>query len=179
MKKLYLFVILFSLGGVLSNLKAQVTFSHSAGVFSTNLTSNIPAGLAYSPRVNFLELTDESTLSFGTHLGLGITGGWASDLLVDVPLVVEYNFGHASSPYSDALFGGFVGLGYDYMHIESLGDEPSTLRQSIHGPMVNAGIRAIVLEVPFMLRAAYTLNLNDHQGNPTNVLVLGLLFNLN
>jgi len=157
---------------------AQSSFSHSFGS-SNYLGNHIGAwGLNYSPRINFMEINDETTLSVGSHLGVGLGSSYA---FIDLPLAFELNWGHASSPLSDANFGAFIGGGYNYLHLTHIRYNPEMTPPSPHGPMVNGGLRAHIFDMSLTLRAAYTLNVvkQTDREETSNIIIVGLFLNLN
>jgi hypothetical protein len=181
MRKIYLTVLFLVLCSSANLVHAQASFSHSFGA-SQYFSDNMGAwGFTYSPRVNVVELHDEATISVGTHLGAGIQYSryGNSFWVLDLPLAVELNLGHASSPLSDANFGAFLGGGYNFMQIRDLHYDPAFSPAPVHGPMVNGGIRAFVFDIPFTLRAAYTLNVSKGKEQAPHAIAVGLFYNLN
>lgn len=159
MKKIKL-ILAFALMSISTQFSyAQVSFSHGLGaeIFSTS-NALVPA-LVYSPRVNFLQLASEATVSAGTHLGLGFnysSDGGDNYFAYEVPLVAELNLGSGSSPDSDVGFGGFLGLGYGINKIGS--SDIGTAYNDASGIYVNAGLRAIINDQPMGLRVSYLMN---------------------
>ena len=153
----------------------QLSFSHSlGGSFYLSSLASAP-GIMYSPRVNFLQLNDELTVSAGTHLGLGIVYNsreGASSFALDLPLVAEINFGHASNPETSSSFGGFIGFGFGISKIGSQGAFGADYN-SASGLIFNGGIRAIIKERPLGLRLSYLINTKD---DFSNVFSLGMFY---
>lgn len=160
MKKLKL-ILLIVVVSVTSKLSyGQLTFSHDLGAafYLSDLASS-PAAV-YSPRLNFLELNDEATVSLGTHLGLGFN--YSSDgndnyFAYELPLVAEINLGNASSRNSEASFGGFAGLGYGLNKMGNSTNFGGSYNDAA-GLYVNAGIRGIVNDQSIGLRVSYLMN---------------------
>jgi hypothetical protein len=153
---------------------AQMSFSHSLGLSLYYATTTASPAFLYSPRLNVAKIGEDKTISIGTHLGAWIalnsrTGGGVA---LDLPLVVEYNFGHASYNDADAEIGGFVGAGYgiNLMGSSSYGGNSSS------GPLVNAGFRAVLFGQPVTIRASYLLNTTPLTGH--DVIGLGFGYNL-
>lgn len=165
----FLFTTAFSFG--------QMSFSHSfGGAYYISSLASAP-GLTYSPRINFLELSQELTISAGTHLGLGMvysSGEGASSFAFDLPLVAEINFGHAASPKTSSSFGGFAGLGFGISKIGSAGTFGADYNDA-SGLIINGGVRAIIKEKPLGLRVAYLLNLKE---GFENVLTIGIFYSI-
>ena len=159
-----------------ANSSAQVSFSHSLGAsfYFSEVTSS--PGVMYSPRLNFIELGDEVTVSAGTHIGawLDFNSRSGGSYSVDLPVVAEINFGHASHPDTKSKFGGFAGLGYGYNQMATSDNFGSSFNTAI-GPVVNGGLRFIINENPIGLRGSYLLNTNA--GN-ADVISVGLFYTL-
>jgi hypothetical protein len=131
-------------------LRAQdgVEFMHSLGG-KFFLYPNTEDGLTgttilYSPRVN-LTSTENTSISVGTHLGLGFAmysgpEGSSSSLILDAPLVGEFNFGHGSTSESEAGFGGYIGAGYGF-HRVSMNVDGYSSSATLNGPVFTGGIR--------------------------------------
>lgn len=138
----------------------QVSFSHAlGGAFYLSDLASSPA-LVYSPRLNFVELNDEMTISAGTHLGFGFnysTDGTDNYFAYELPIVAELNLGNSSSPNSDASFGGFAGLGYA---LNKMGNSSvfGASYNNAAGLYVNAGLRALINDRPIGLRVSYLMN---------------------
>jgi len=182
MKKLLLLAVFSVLG--LSQLSAQVSFSHAIGIkyyivtlpsqtvevagvsFETESLSSSSAGILYSPRLNFVEIGDNSTISLGTHLGLAfqIESQGESSFTYDVPLVAEYNFGQASNNDNDSSFGFYVGAGYG-IHNSSM------LSEAVSGPIANGGIRFLIADLPLDLNVSYLVG-----SDSLNVLGVGVQY---
>lgn len=153
----------------------QISFSHSLGVsyYSSSLAS--APGIMYSPRINFIELSDETTISAGTHLGLGIlynSGEGASSFVLDLPIVAEINFGHGANPDTESSFGGFAGLGFGISKISSA-SAFGTDYNNAAGIVINGGIRTIIKEKPLGLRVSYLLNTKEGY---KNVIGIGVFY---
>ena len=179
MKKLFFScLVLFSV----SKLSAQTEFMHSLGgkyFFYGNSDGFSSAGILYSPRLN-LTSTGNSAISVGTHLGLGFSlhagaGGSASSLVLDIPLVAEYNFGYGSSRESESGFGGFLGAGYG-IHRVSLNVEGEGGAATIHGPVFTGGIRFNIPAVgPLELSGSYMLDLKNKDAK-SNILGISVSY---
>ncbi|MCI5058398.1 MAG: hypothetical protein MRY83_19965 [Flavobacteriales bacterium] len=142
----------------------QLSFSHSLGgaYYATSITG--APGIMYSPRLNFMELSDETTVSIGTHLGLGVVfnsrDGGSNSYVLDLPIVAEINFGLAANQDTRSSFGGFVGLGYGFNRIGADSTFGSDFNEG-SGVLFNGGLRAIIKERPLGLRVSYMLNSDE------------------
>ncbi len=155
----------------------QVSFSHSVGGAIYVAGEAASPGIVYSPRLNFMELGDEITLSIGTHIA-----GWlaidqsegSGGLALDVPIVTELNFGHAAHPDAESSFGGFLGAGYG---ISKIGAEDSfgSSYNDARGFVFNGGLRFGLKKGSFGTRVSYMLNTNEEY---KNVIGLGVFLTL-
>lgn len=161
--------------------KAQIEFNHSFG-FGTyaSLYSGGGYAIVYSPRLNLVELSDELSLSVGTHLGAGLAGsansrsGATGSFILDVPLLAELNLGHACSSNSSVGFGGFVGAGFGYNKM-SYTDNFGSSDRAATGLVLNGGIRTnLIKEQSVTLRFSYMLA-SDGKGD---VFGFGIAYNI-
>ncbi|MDP4131023.1 MAG: hypothetical protein Q8918_11565 [Bacteroidota bacterium] len=127
-----------------------VTYIQSAPGFTTSVTG----GITYSPKVSFLE-TDNSSLSLGIPFSVGASGSYnyssyggennSLAVMLDAPLILNFNVGAGSSKAAESRFGFFVGGGFGY-HTSSYsaddiyGDSYSE-KMAGFGPVGNLGIR--------------------------------------
>lgn len=67
----------------------------------------------YSPRLNVVEVGDNSTVSIRSRLGLAfeVSTRQGSSFIYDIPIVAEFNFGQASNNDNDSGFGFYIGGG--------------------------------------------------------------------
>ncbi|HLV70171.1 hypothetical protein [Xanthomarina gelatinilytica] len=173
MKQKLIFLIFFSS----SMMFSQTSFSHAAGIagyFGTRNANSVAAGITYSPRFNFFRVSENSTLSIGSHIGLGynITNREANSFSYHLPVVLEFNFGHASdkTKYENG-FGGFIGFGYSidntqrssyyYNGFTSINIVENDV---IKGPMVNLGMRFKFLGKSAGIRFSYLYGTGDFEG---------------
>lgn len=89
---------------------------YSSGVFG------IPA-LTYHPRLTIAELSRSSNLSVSApvSVGLAIGSSYAYNYFgFELPVALDFNFGHASENRSRDDFGGYIGVGaaYQFMTVE-------------------------------------------------------------
>src|ERR1700712_6072370 len=82
-------------------------------VFSTGgdgFSSFITGGIPYSPRVNIVE-SDNSAISLGLPMSIGLSyhastdGNSNASALVNIPFVINYNFGCGSTRQNESRFG--------------------------------------------------------------------------
>lgn len=143
-----------------------VEFMHSLGgkyLFYSNSDGLTGGALLYSPRINFSSGSN-STLSVGTHFGLGFSaqtgaGGESSSFILDVPIVAEYNVGFGATKDAEGAFGGYIGAGYG-IHRVSMRTDYASGSASLHGPVFNGGVRFMIGSVgAFEVGASYSLDL--------------------
>lgn len=163
---------------------AQVSFSHAAGIkllvasseaqtisigdatVDIESQSSSAVGILYSPRLNLVEVGDNSTISVGTHIALTFEANSRSEtsFVYDIPIVAEYNFGLASNNDNDDSFGFFIGGGYGIYDSNNLVD-------SVTGPVVNGGLRFLISDNPIDVSASYLIGADN-----INVFGLGLQY---
>ena len=110
----------------------------------------VSAGIIFSPKYIFAK-KENDYLSLGLPLTLGFTGIRDTvsidphvGLMVDVPLIFNYNHGWGSFKKGGSRFEYFIGGGAAYHYNEySISKDPSVDRQQINGfgPVANAGFR--------------------------------------
>jgi len=138
-----------------------VEFMHSIGAGPLIAFNNSDAATAgvifYAPRINFLD-KGGMVLSAGSNVGLGFSGNsiTGSSFTLQLPLLVEANFGHAANKDADQRFGGFGGLGFNYI----LTGDTDNGSIAYYGPTVNGGFRFGFKERSAGIRLAYTYDLN-------------------
>jgi len=160
--------------------KAQVEFNHSLGGALYASESSSGYGIMYSPRLNVLALSDEASVSVGTHLGFGFSGssnsqtGATGSFVLDLPLLAEINLGHANSSNSSIGFGGFLGAGFGY-HKAAYQDGIFSGNRAATGVVLNGGFRTnLIKEQSITLRISYMLA-SDGLGD---IIGLGLTYNI-
>jgi hypothetical protein len=154
------------------NVFAQTSFSHSAGA-GYLVAENLGLGsLFYNPRLNLIEVSENSTISVGSHLGLGFSFNSSSNSRsgsdessggfgFDIPVVAEYNFGCKSNPDNEDGFGFFLGTGGGYNSI-SVSQNGASASVASFGVYSNLGLRFILKDTyPVELRGSYLLNVKD------------------
>lgn len=155
----------------------QISFSHAGGVAAYGAGDVSAPAAMYSPRLNFVELADEMTISIGSHIGGGLAFNsreGANSLALDIPIVAELNFGHAAHSDTESSFGGFIGAGYG---ISKIGDTSAfgSGSNDARGIVVNAGLRALIKEHSVGVRVSYMLNTKE---GGKNVIGLGAFYTL-
>lgn len=167
----FLFIAMFAcLAGF-----AQVQFHHGVGLgYLGNFASGSSASAieaVYHPRITFLH-KDNFSVGAGIPLGIGYQFSGDGALLVDVPTMIDVNFGHGSSDENTSTLGGYAGLGFRYVLNAGFGDNSGTASQ--YGPGAHAGMRFGIGEHASLgvgLNYAYDLNFD------TNILGAGILYN--
>lgn len=183
MKNKFLFAALVA---VVISSSAFAQFHQSLGVGLISGSGKIPKGaestsekpqisgwgVFYHPRFNISE-GETSAISIGIPLTLGFTGSYNSreggnmSLLVNLPLTVDYNFGAGAIEEAESGFGGFIGAGFGYTHssntnefyIPGVVNMTEQVKGTSYGPLVNGGIRALIGERTYFLRAFYKMGL--------------------
>ena len=198
MKKIFLFVALFFVTGVVFSQ----SFMNGVGITvlgsSTGGNFAYGGGLTYSPRVNFIE-TEKLSVSAGIPLSVAISvststtydplygydyDNVAVGVVINAPLIVSLNMGRGSTKDNTQKLGYFVGAGFGYHHGDFLVDETDALgynyvgSRSLNtfGPAGNAGVRFGVgrKHRNIELRFSYMKGLNDTR---PNVFAVAGLFN--
>lgn len=155
-------IIIFIIISININTKAQVSFNHDIGigymmtlpqeyqyqqkqrlVSGDTTVTNVDASiiikspvLFYTPRIN-VAITHNSSVSISSELAigaqLGTQGSVSNYITISTPVLISYNFGHASkkigdkrnrSKSADNSFGWYAGAGFGRAHManESKGD---------------------------------------------------------
>jgi hypothetical protein len=131
-------------------------------------------GVFYHPRFNISE-TGSGAISVGFPITAGLSGtvssqeGSSLSIIADLPITVDYNFGHGSNGESESGFGGFLGAGFSYtysnyrdeFYIPGVIDEIEQVKGSSYGPLAHAGIRALIGERTYFLRGFYKMGLEN------------------
>ncbi|HVY74719.1 MAG TPA: hypothetical protein VG890_07810 [Puia sp.] len=162
-----------------------VTFVESASGYQTSATG----GFTYSPRISFME-TDNSSLSVGIPFSIGFSGSYSYStygdetntlgLMLDAPLIFDFNVGAGSSKETESRFGFFAGAGFgyhasSYRYEDYYGDSYSD-HVGGFGPVGNAGVRIGVgkqsKNVEIRLSYMKTLDVTK-----SNIFGLGGIFN--
>ena len=129
-------------------------------------------GVFYNPRYNISE-TESGALSIGVPLTAGLTGsinsrtGGNISIIADLPVTIDYNFGAGSTDDNESGFGGFIGAGFGYtysnytdeFYIPGSVNYSEQVKGTSYGPLVNGGLRALIGEKTYFLRAFYKVGL--------------------
>ncbi|WP_191859369.1 hypothetical protein [Hanstruepera ponticola] len=162
---------------ILTFATSQTKFSHAAGIagyIGTRDATSKDIAVTYSPRYNFLKVGENSNLSIGTHLGLGyvISDRAVSSLAYHIPILLEFNFGHASdrTKYANKS-GGFIGVGYSIDNSQrtlkfnnGFLTSYTTIEDVISGPMANMGLRFKFFGKSAGIRISYLYGTGDFKG---------------
>lgn len=170
-------------------LRAQdgVEFMHSLGgkyFIYPNADGLTSTSFLYSPRLN-LSSTESTSISVGTHFGLGFSAysgpaGSQTSLVLDLPLVGEFNFGHGSTIDNESSVGGYVGAGYGIHRISMSDSEYGGGSATLHGPVFTGGVRFSLGRIgSYEVGASYLANIKkEYKVNPFGISV-SYLFGLN
>ncbi len=157
MKKILLFCLISSIS--LSGISQS--FLNGIGLIGFRQTAaNAPSfnafGFIYNPRFNFLEM-DNSSLSVGIPMSVALSGSATYSTsyynnnsnnlsaMVNLPLIVNYNFGAGATRMPGQRIGFFIGAGAAYHvstneYVDDQGYDYSN-DVSAFGPTANAGVR--------------------------------------
>ena len=160
---------------------SEMQFHHGVGA---NYLINIKKGatgsaveLVYHPRLTFAH-SDNMSVGAGIPLGFGFQfqassfGGSGGALLIDLPAMLDLNFGHGSSADNDKSVGGYVGVGFRYIYERIFGDFGGSAQ--ISGPGMLGGIRFNTKnDLSFGVGVNYAYNLEGK----SNVIGFGAMYN--
>jgi hypothetical protein len=132
-------------------------------------------GIFLYPRYNVSE-TESGAISVGIPATLGLSGsvnsqtGGSLNLTADLPVTVDYNVGAGSTASNESGFGGFVGVGFGYTYTNQSyeyitygGSGYDQFKASSYGPLVHAGIKAVIGQKTYFLRAFYKMGLETEK----------------
>jgi hypothetical protein len=180
------------LAGFKSSFAQHFTNGIGVGIFVEDAATTIARpsfAFTYSPRLNFLE-TDNSSVSVGIPLSVGFSGsynatydsyyGYAEEnslgFMLNVPLMMNFNFGAGSVKGNKSRMGFFAGAGYGYhigtvdydMHDEYGNTYTTSETESTTGIAANVGLRIGLgyrkrhnLEI----RTSYMKGISNHKPN--------------
>jgi len=151
---------------------------HSAGVTYNFLvgTSGIAGTpyVTYNPRLNY-NLSDDLSVSLTSYVSLGFSGSANSQtgstlaFGVDVPVLVQLNWGHHATKDTDKAFGIHAAAGYDFNILGAAGAGIGML----HGLSANVGVKfGIGEKVSLGFRGTYTYALQS-----AHIFGIGALWN--
>lgn len=154
-----LFILFLCLNQVLSaqpyRQRQTISFMHGLGasaiIVSTDQASGTLPALTYNPRINFI-LHPEATLSIGIPLSVmynfqneKLSGQSQGQFAYELPMVINFNFGHGSNFSSRQHWGGFVGIGYGINSLEVRDTESNSSNLvNVEGTYVNLGFRFLM-----------------------------------
>lgn len=165
MKRIFAYCFLLLL---MKGTFAQVEFMHSLGgkyFFYSNADGLSAGTFVYAPRVN-VSSTESSSISVGTRLGLGFSiqsgpAGSSSSLVLDLPVLAEYNVGYGSTRDNESGFGGYVGAGFG-IHRVSQNTDGYGGSATLYGPVFSGGIRFNINAIgPLEIGGSYMLDLKS------------------
>lgn len=141
----------------------------------------------YYPRINLTDSRDNN-FSIGAPVAFGFSGSFSSSsgssfsFGLDLPVMFDYSFGHASTERNKDGFGGFIGAGFgytlsSYSYESWYGNVSETA--STAGPAFHAGVRFPLSlggrDMSYTIRLMYKLGLDK---NKFRVFGFSLLFNI-
>jgi len=163
MKRILLIIAL--LGG-LSKANAQLEYIHSAGVGYYHSYLDKYGAIQYWPRLNFLQMGWNGTLSLDTRLSLGYfveQGTYAEEAYFTTlfPVTINWNMKNGNTRFATEQSGWYIGAG------AALHEGWGTY--SNYGPYATGGIRFDVGEAPFDINAGYMIDLSGNQSSQINI----------
>ncbi len=126
-------------------------FKHAAGIGAVSFSK--PSGevfmpaISYSPNFSFTNGMSDFSITAGSHLAVGYY--FAEDsteedfIYTDLPLLIEFNFGHNASKDFYYDMGWFLGGGYTYNYLNERWQS---------GPVATIGFRTFIFGPSFTLR---------------------------
>ncbi len=188
-------IVITALAVIFSQLTFSQTFMHGVGIVtfvqaSPGYSTAVTGGFTYSPKVSFME-TDNTSLSVGIPLSAGLSGSYSYStyggetgnigLMVDAPLILNFNVGAGSGKETASRFGFFTGGGFGY-HASSnqatdLYGNNYSYKVAGFGPVGNLGFRIAVgrRSKNIEIRFSYMKTLDISK---SNLYGLGAIFNL-
>lgn len=156
----------------LTLLKAQETsFSYGSGIAYFGSKYSASFGYCFTPRFNFYQFKNIASLSIGTHAAIGKTFSyndkevWYAPILIDIPVLLEFNLGNSATNYAKSIFGAFVGIGFGYNNTSYNSDASKLLNgasleasNSNIGMVFNLGLRVFMRNSPITFRYSYMKN---------------------
>lgn len=124
--------------------------------------------------LNVYSFSNEITISVASDIGLGFgkltnQSDLRNNIVFNLPLLVELNFGRASGENTTSNFGGFFGAGYGLNRLPYK-DLFSSGYVASHGVVLSAGLRAMASrKYPLELRMSYLLNSQKSEGNVVGI----------
>jgi hypothetical protein len=115
----------------------------------------------YNLRWNFLEPDNNKAFSLSTAPTLGVTSFYLLGRLghFSLPLLADFNFGYKATRYSEKIYGGHFGLGWEFLGAGLVKTKTENTLISDYGarfwtmPMLRAGFRAKHYFVDFYFSA--------------------------
>ncbi|NSL88426.1 hypothetical protein ECE50_016420 [Chitinophaga sp. Mgbs1] len=191
MFRLYLWCLVCSVSVALSAVAQPKRFSHAIGVGLYNSPAHFAGGLVYAPRFHAIRFSARAALSLGTQLGLGASfhnnynsgGGTPTSIfMMDMPLLVTYNYGHAAMMNSSAGWGFFTGAGYAFHHANrntnAEEEEETDTRILISGAVLTAGCRFAIAGTSLGLHISWLFNNNHYNTDIPGIASAGLSCNI-
>ncbi len=188
-------ILITALAVLFSKFTFSQTFMQGVGVVtfiqaSPGYSTSVTGGFTYSPKVSFME-TGNSSLSVGIPVSAGVSASYSYSsyggesgnlgLMLDAPLILNFNVGAGSSKETERRFGFFAGGGFGY-HASSnrasdLFGNDFSYKVAGFGPVANMGFRIGVgrRSKNIEIRFSYMKTLDISK---SNLFGLGGIFNL-
>ncbi|SEW31220.1 hypothetical protein [Chitinophaga arvensicola] len=194
MSRLYTLLCAACFFVLMTNASAQSRlFSHAIGGGLYSGHNYFGGALVYSPRLNYYHFSDKSTLSLGTQIGLGTsikdnynsnTGGNSTSIfMINVPVLLAWNYGNAANNNAYTNWGFFAAAGYGFQNasrgVEYIDDEEVTTNQvHVSGMAISTGLRFPVANSSFGLRFSYLFNNNHFNPDIHGIASFGIDYNI-
>jgi len=151
MKKSFLLIITLLVGlnsfSQFGYKKVYMSMGFTGKYMTASKYTGYDFNMTFIPRYNFVEITQESTLSIEARPQLGIgTRDWyiyreydevyPTRISFGLPVIINYNWGLNSEENSLYLLGFYIGGGFNVLNVIS--DEPPY--EAIYGLIIDAGI---------------------------------------
>lgn len=171
-------------------------FSHSigGGVFSTRGFLGVSA--VYTPRVNFLQFSQRSVIALETSIAPGLHigdnynnnmgGNSTSIFMLNVPVLLSWNYGNAATNKAHDKAGFFAGIGWGFhnssyivKHSEPEEEEEATPGQlHISGLALSTGVRWQLYRRSIGLKVCWLFNNNQFNTDITGIGGLSIHYNI-
>ncbi|RFS24641.1 hypothetical protein DVR12_05405 [Chitinophaga silvatica] len=170
-------------------------FSHAIGAGIYTAKQFLGAAAVYSPRFNFLHLSDRSTLSLESNIAAGMsigdnynsnTGGNSTSIfMLNVPVLLSWHFGHNATHDVHKKIGYSAGIGWGFHNsahgiVEVSEDEEATPAQiHVSGLSLSAGVCWPVGKKTLGLRFNWLNNNNQYNADIKGIGTICLDYGIN
>lgn len=129
------------------------------------------------PRYNFAAPKDYLSVSAGFPLNFGFNffgsnTGTIIQLMTDVPITVDVNFGARATPYNESLFGAYLGAGFDYNFMNFTYGSFKIIQHTF-GPTIHGGLKWTFNGRDTGIRISYTSGFGTADEVVNGIIVAG------